>query len=124
MGALQARVVGIILSFLIIFLSGFWLSHAGKPYGGVAGFIHKIISLAAVILLISLAVHAHHAARLSGVEWAVCVLALLLFIAAIASGSMVMADVSVQPARVAHRVAPYLVFLASVAVIWLLRRGR
>jgi len=124
MGALQARVFGIILTFPIIFLSGFWLSHAGKLFGGVAGFIHKIISLAAVILLISLVAYAHHAARLSGIEWAVCVLAVLLFIAAMVSGGMVMADVFVQPARMAHRVAPYLVLLSSAAVIWLLRRSR
>jgi len=124
MGALEARPLGVILSLLIIFISGFWLSHAGKPFGGAAGFIHKFISLAAVILLINLTVHAHHAVRLSGVEWAVCVLAILLFVAAIASGGIVMAGVSVPLARVAHQVAPYLVLLATVAVIWILRKGR
>lgn len=124
MGALEARPLGIILSLLIVFLSGFWLSHAGKPYGGTAGLIHKLISLAAVILLINLAVHAHHSARLSGVEWAICVLAVLLFVAAIASGGVVMAGVSAPAAKVAHRVTPYLVLLATVAAIWLLRLGR
>jgi hypothetical protein len=124
MGALEARTIGVILSLLIVFLSGFWLSHAGKPFGGAVGLIHKLISLAAVILLINLAAHAHHAARLSGVEWAVCVLAVLLFVAAIASGGVVMAGNSVPSATVAHRVTPYLVFLATVAAIWLLRMGR
>jgi hypothetical protein len=124
MGALEARPLAIILSLLIIFISGFWLSHAGKPYGGAAGFIHKLISLAAVILLINLTVHAHHAARLSGVEWAVCVLAVLLFVVAIVSGGMVMAGVSMPLAKLAHRVTPYLVLLATAAVIWLLRKGR
>jgi hypothetical protein len=123
MGAIQARALGVILSLLVVFLSGFWLSHAGKPFSGPAGFIHKFISLAAVILLISL-IHAHHAARLSGVEWAVCVLTVVLFIAAIASGGVVMAGVSAPAALMAHRVAPYLVFLATVTAIWLLRRGR
>jgi hypothetical protein len=124
MGAIQARALGVIFSLLIIFLSGFWLSYAGKPFGGAAGFIHKFISLAAVILLINLAVHAHHAARLSGVERTVCVLAVLLFVAAIASGGVVMAGASMRSAIVAHRVVPYLVFLATVTAIWLLRRGR
>lgn len=47
MGTTQSGVVGTGLLFLFIFLSGFWLSHSGKPYNTLIFTIHKLIGLAA-----------------------------------------------------------------------------
>jgi len=39
----QLRVVSVGAGFLIMFLSGFWLSRTGKPYGTFIFTIHKLI---------------------------------------------------------------------------------
>jgi hypothetical protein len=48
----QLRVVGAVLFFVFIFLSGFRLSRSGKPYSVILLNVHKLISLAIVVFLV------------------------------------------------------------------------
>ena len=42
------------LFFVLIFVSGFWLSHLGRPYSALFFNVHKLIALAGIVFSISL----------------------------------------------------------------------
>jgi hypothetical protein len=120
MAAIQDRVFVVILSFFVIFVSGFSMSRSGKPFNGLVASIHKLLSLATVVFLVLLLMRINHLARLSMVEWIVCAIAVLLIVAAIASGSVMMAVESSPAAHLTHRIVPYLALLSTAAAFWLL----
>ena len=43
MNPAQIKIAVAGLLFLVIFLSGFWLDHSGKPYGLLVFTLHKLI---------------------------------------------------------------------------------
>ncbi len=105
--------------FLFVFLSGFWLSHAGKPLNGVVLAFHKLLSLAALVLLavtVYGAVQATAGAHPAGI---VFVAAGLLFIATIATGGLLSTGKPVAEwVGALHRVMPYLTVLSSAASLY------
>jgi len=120
MVAIQDRVLVVILSFFVIFVSGFLMSRSGKPFNGLVASIHKLLSLATVVFLVLLLMQINHLARLGMVEWVICAVAVLLIVAAIASGSVMMAVESAPAAHLTHRIVPYLALISTAAAFWLL----
>jgi hypothetical protein len=51
MNTVFSKFVGVGLFFVVIFVSGFWLSHSGRPYSALFFNIHKLIALAGVVFL-------------------------------------------------------------------------
>ena len=49
MNTIQLKIISTSFVFLFIFLSGFWLSRNGSPYGTGFLTVHKLISLARVM---------------------------------------------------------------------------
>jgi hypothetical protein len=96
------------------------MSHSGKPFNSLIASIHKLLSLAIVVYLVFLFVHVNHLIRLSMIEWVVCAVAMLLIVAAIASGSVLMAVESAPAAHLSHRIVPYLALISTAAALWLL----
>jgi hypothetical protein len=45
----RLAIVGVF--FVVIFVSGFWLSHSGRPYSALFFNIHKLIALAGVVFV-------------------------------------------------------------------------
>jgi hypothetical protein len=107
------QVAGAGACLLVVFLTGFWLTRSGKPYGGLVLNLHKLLSLAALALLVIAAVRQ---APLSALELTVTVVAGVLFLDAIVSGGLASVD-RPTPAfvLVMHRIAPF-VALAAVAL--------
>ena len=120
MGTTQLRLVGVGLSFLFIFLSGYWLSHSGKPYSGIILTIHKLISLAGVALLAVVMVQANRVARLLTIELAAGLVTGVLFLGTIATGGLLSID-KPKPAAVLtlHRITPYLTVLLTAVTLYL-----
>jgi len=125
MNADQLRIVGAGLVFVVIFVSGYWLSRAGKPYSVIVLTVHKLISLAAVVFLIITMVQSNRVAALSAVELIAGVLTGLFFLGLIATGGLLSSDKQ-MPAVVLklHRIAPYLTVLAAAATLYLLQSRR
>lgn len=84
----QIRTIGLVVAAVIVFGSGIWLTRAGRPYGGVLLDVHKLVDLAAAIV-IGIAVYQSNQARpLSVLEWALLAVAASLFVATLATGGV------------------------------------
>jgi uncharacterized membrane protein YGL010W len=111
------------LLFVVIVLSGFWLSRSGKPYNGLVLAIHKLISLAAVVLLVTTMVQSNRAGALSAPALIAGVVTGLFFLSLIATGGLLSSELQ-TPAVVSklHQVAPYLTMLSTAATLYVLGR--
>ena len=120
---MSTTVVAIVagLSFLLIFLSGFWLSRTGRPLNAGLSTVHKLISLAAGIFMLVTIYQRNRALPLNTVEWIAIVVTGLCFLGTVASGGLLSTD---KPAPVAllrvHQVVPVLTLLSSAVTLYLL----
>jgi hypothetical protein len=114
----RATVAG--LFFLFIFLSGIWLSRAGRPLNVGISTVHKLISLAAGIFLLVTIYQRNKVIPLSAIEWLAIVVTGLCFLGTVASGGFLSSD---KPMPVAllrvHQVFPVLTALSSGATLYL-----
>jgi hypothetical protein len=111
--------------FVVIFVSGYWLSRSGKPYNVIVLTVHKLISLAAVVFLVITMVQSNRVATLSAMELVAGVVTGLFFLGLMATGGLLSSDKQ-MPAVVLrlHRIAPYLTVLAAAATLYLLQSRR
>ena len=124
MSTIQVRVAGVGLSFVLIFLSGIWLSHLGKPYSTGVFTIHKLVGLAVGVLLAVMVVQTHKATPLGLVEIAAIVVTVLFFIGTVVAGGLLSVDLEVPPfVQKLHQVIPVLTVLSSAGTLYLLLRG-
>jgi hypothetical protein len=125
MDADQLRIVGAGLVFVVIFVSGYWLSRAGKPYNVIALAVHKLISLAAVVLLVIVMIQSNRIAALGAIEIVAGAVTGLFFLGLIATGGLLSSDRQ-MPALVLrlHQIVPYLTVLSAAATLYLLQSGR
>jgi hypothetical protein len=121
MNTTQLRVAGAGLFFLLIFLSGFWLSRSGRPYPGLGFNLHKLIALGAVVFLGLMVSRVHQMVPLGPVQMAAVAITGLLFIGTILTGGLLSTGKS-MPAAVStiHHLVPYLTVLATAAALYLL----
>jgi hypothetical protein len=124
MSTTQVRIAGVGLSFVLIFLSGIWLSHLGKPYNTGVFTIHKLVGLAVGVLLAVMVVQTHQATPLGLVEIAAIVVTVLFFIGTVAAGGLLSINLEL-PAFVGklHQVLPVLTVLSTAGTLYLLLRG-
>ncbi len=121
MNIFQLRFVNIGVFFLLIFSSGYWLHHSGKPYGAILFNLHKLIGFGLFVLLIIRVIQLNHTAPLSLIEWITLVVTALFFIATIVFGGLVSID---KPwpgvISLAHKIFPYLTLLSTGFSLYLL----
>jgi hypothetical protein len=116
---LQFVYAGVI--FVIIFISGFWLTFTGKPYNGIILTVHKLISLAALVFLGYLLYRVHQGAGLSTVVIIASVFTAIFFIALIATGGMLSSDLPPSSlVLLLHFVLPYLTVVSSGVMLYFL----
>jgi len=121
MSAIQSRAVDAGLLFLFIFLSGYWLSHSGKPLNAIILTIHKLISLAAVVLLVITIYQANQVAHLGALELTAAVVTGLLFLGTIVTGGLLSTG-KPMPAAILkmHQITPFLAALSTTVTLYLL----
>ncbi len=125
MATTTERVAGLAICFVLIFLLGIWLSRFGRPYNVVALTIHKLISLAGLVLLGVTVVQANQVVVLGTAAVIASVATVVLFVIAIISGGLVSMDRRMPRAvRATHWVTPFLTLLATEVTLCLLRRNR
>jgi hypothetical protein len=122
MGTNQLRLVGALLSYLVLLLSGFWLSRSGKPYSGITLGIHKLISLAAVMWLGITIRRINQAGALSATELLAAIVTGLFLLGTMVTGGLLSIG-KAMPAIVLrlHQITPYLTVLSTAATLYLLR---
>ncbi|MFB0517627.1 MAG: hypothetical protein ACETWG_13645 [Candidatus Neomarinimicrobiota bacterium] len=119
------RITGVGLFFLCIFLSGFWLSHSGKPYSSMILNIHKLIALAAVVFLVITVYRINQTAKLSPTEFIASVVTGLLFLVTIISGGLASLPRTMPTALlILHHLLPYFTVLSTAVTLYLLVSGK
>jgi hypothetical protein len=109
------------LCFVLIFLSGFWLSRTGKPYSALIITLHKLIGLATGIFLIRTVLQARQAAPLGATGMIAILVSVVLFAGLVATGGLLSAQKGMPPVvNLIHRILPYLTGLSSAATLYLL----
>ena len=120
----QVRVLGAALFFLFIFLTGFLLTRSGKPYGTMILTLHKLIGLAAGIILGITIYQTDQVAQLSTSDWTAAAVTALLFLVTGISGGLVSTDMLLPAATLTvHRISPVLTLLSTAATLFLLSGG-
>jgi hypothetical protein len=117
---ITARAITAGLFFLLIFLSGIWLSRAGRPLNVAISTVHKLISLAAGIFLLMTIRQRHQVVPLNTSEWIGILFTGLCFLGTVASGGFLSSD---KPMPVAvlrvHQIVPVLTALSSAVMLYL-----
>ncbi len=124
MTTIQLRTVGAGVSFLFILLSGFWLTHSGKPYGVLVFTVHKLLSVGMVVLLGVTIRQAHQALKLDTRGWLAVVVTGLFFLTTVVAGSLLsISDSMPSSVRKLHQLTPYLTTLSTLVTLYsLLKR--
>lgn len=123
----QVRAVSMGVGFLIMILSGFWLSRTGKPYGTLIFTIHKLIGVGIGILLFMTVRQMHQTVPLSPVEIAAVAVTGLFFVASVTTGSLLSIPVSKpMPGFVSmlNKILPYFSVLSTAVTLYLLLNRR
>jgi hypothetical protein len=121
----ELRFAGAGLSFVLMFLSGIWVSRAGKPLNGVLFTIHKLVGLAAAVFLGATVYGLHQAAALDGREWGGVVVSGLLFLGTVATGGVlgIGKEKSATMLRL-HQIGSVLAVLSTAATLYFLLIGQ
>lgn len=108
-------------AFVVVFLLGFRLTRSGRPYSGLVLTIHKLVALAALVILALLVGRAARTAPLDAVVWVASLAGAVIFVVAIISGGLLSTDKALPPVvKALHRVSPFLAALASAATLYFL----
>ncbi len=121
MTTVQVRLIETGLFLLLMFLSGFWLSRAGKPYPGGKFNLHKFIGLGTGAFLILMVYRAQQAAPLSALQVTAVAITALLFITNVIAGGLVSLTKPMPGAvKLIHKVFPYICTIAAGVTVYLL----
>ncbi|TLM97341.1 hypothetical protein FDZ73_25180 [bacterium] len=120
MSTTQVKLVIVGLLFVFIFVCGYILSRAGKPYPMVLFTLHKLLTLGTVVFLALSINKIAQVSPLSQLQILAVVITSVLFLATIATGGVVSAATSVPMiARGLHHIVPYLALLSSAWMIFI-----
>jgi hypothetical protein len=117
----ELRFAGAGLSFVLMFLSGIWVSRAGKPLNGVLLTIHKLVGLATGVFLIATIYQLSRAAPLGGTEMVAVVVCGLLFLGTVAAGGALSLGKPVAGVVLRlHQIGPVLAVLCTATTLYFL----
>ena len=115
------RILYTTVLFLLIFLSGFWLSRGGRPYGVLLLTVHKLLSVGAVVFLTVILVRINRMDGISLAELIAAVITGVLFLGTIATGGL-LSTAKLMPALVhqLHQITPFLTLASTALTLYLL----
>ncbi len=114
------------LLFVFTLLSGVWVSHSGKPINTVIFTIHKLIALAATVVIV-MSVYTLFKAldQRTLIEWAVIATTGLLLIALFITGALLSRNTPLPVAILRiHQAAPLLALVSSTITLYLFASGK
>ena len=121
MDAAQLRLIGIGALYLFVFGSGAWLTRSGKPLNALLLTIHKLFSLAALILIAATIFPSNRGVESDATELGASVVTGLLYLSTIATGALLSTEKPMKDAVLTlHKVTPYLTVIATVVTLYLL----
>lgn len=115
------QVIGTLIFFIIIYVSGYSLNRTGKPYKTITFNTHKLISLVLIAFLIIKIYNIKQIYELSSLEWIMSVITGILFLIGIISGGFMSIDKSLsETVLTIHKVTSFLTVFATAVLLYLL----
>ena len=115
-------VLAAITLFVLVFVLGFVLKRRGRPHHVLLLTAHKLLALAALILMALTVIRINRATPLATATLVVAAATALLFVVAIVSGGLVSTDKPAPAiALTLHRVTPFVTIAGAAATFLLLR---
>lgn len=109
------------ITFLVTLVFGFWLSHSGKPYNIPLFNVHKLIALGAVIITAVQLSKILKTADSPALVTILLVAAGLCVVALFATGALMsLGKLEYALTLTIHRIAPALLTIAMVLVVYLI----
>jgi hypothetical protein len=117
---ITVRAIAAGLLFLLVFLSGIWLSRIGRPLNVGISTVHKLVSLAAGIYLLVTIFQRNRMVPLGATEWIAIVVTGLCTLGTVASGGFLSSE-EPRPTAVlrVHQVMPVLTVLSTGMTLYL-----
>ena len=92
--------------FILIIISGIWLSKPGKPYNPVTFNIHKFVALVFIVYTIILAKGLVKTVEMSSMNWLFLILSGFLILLVLVSGGIISSKVEIiKPFVIVHKVS-------------------
>jgi hypothetical protein len=119
MNTLASRLIGTAGLFVLVFLTGFWLSHASRPLNTISLTIHKLIALAALGLIGFTVYQANQTTPLNSTAMISAVITGVLFVVTIIAGGLLSLDKPVTALTMVHKVGPFLIVASAAVTLYL-----
>lgn len=122
MSPLQVRVASAALLFIVVIVSGLWLSTSGRPLNAILLTVHKLPPAAILVYLVVACYQMNGEVALNKLDLVVVGSTVLFFLGAITSGGFLSTESSMPPAvLIIHRVTSFFAVLSTGIVMFLLR---
>lgn len=120
MNGIQSKAIITGIWFVLIFLSGFWLSRSGKPYPVLVLALHKLITVGTIIYLAINLARANSSTPLGGRPVAALTLTVACFLIMLATGGLLSVDKAMPAiANRIHQILPYLTVVSAGITVYL-----
>jgi hypothetical protein len=119
MNTVTTRMIAIGVLYVLMILTGIFLTKKGKPYHPLAVNLHKFITLAMLVLAVIQVISMFKANSISGLVWVAVILAAVLFLIEMISGGILSASKVEKPlVAKSHKIVPVLLTLAIVFLFY------
>jgi hypothetical protein len=106
--------------FLIIVLTGFWVSRSGKPINVIKMNIHKLIALGTAVFIGIIFYRMSNGIAFNLQRITSLILSVFFAVAAIITGGLASLAKPIRVAVVIHKITPYLTILSTAATLYFL----
>ncbi len=121
--SITLKITGIGVLFLLVIISGIWLTKAGKPYNPILFNVHKLISLAGVIIAGIFVYNLLRGMEISPLMWTLVIGTGVFFIGLIVSGGLLNLDKPFYNLlRTIHRILPAVSIIMTAVIFYFLLR--
>lgn len=119
--SITLKITGIGVLFALIILSGIWLTKTGRPYSPVLFNVHKLVSLAGVVVTGIFVYNLLRGIEIRPLMWALVILTGVFFIVLIVTGGLLNLDKPFYTIlRTIHRILPAFSIILPAIVFFLL----
>ncbi len=119
------RLIGTGLALLIVFVAGFGLINAEKPYNFIVFNLHKLVAVGVLIFFAVTAYQMNQTMRLTSGELTACIVTVIVFVATIITGGLVSLETQMPPVvLLLHRIMPFVTLVCTVGTLIFIVRGR
>lgn len=120
---MASKIILSAISFIIVIVSGILMSRLGKPYQAVLFNIHKLISLAAIVLAAIALNNFRKASGLSSQQLTLVIAIAIFVLATLATGGIISAKE--EPAKIIlmiHKIMPVLIVIGLTTFLIILKK--